>query len=174
VSEEQHYVILDVETTGLGEKADLLEVAMIDLTAVDNKQGRRWLCHGVHHVVLFQPNLTERTDLYVAHRNNGLVEDCKYGLTGLAFIDWQYAMIKVLGKRPIAVGRNVYTDLAHLSRHAKVLFDAFHYRTIDLTTIDAAWSLDPLPEYPPSTHRALHDCMLEYQRLVYHRWFPRG
>jgi oligoribonuclease (3'-5' exoribonuclease) len=174
VSEEQHYVILDVETTGLGETADLLEVAMIDLTAVDNKQGRRWLCHGVHHAVLYRPELTKRQDLFEAHHKNGLVDECRHGLCEVDFIDWQYATTKVLGKRPIAVGRNVYTDLAHLSRHAKTLFGAFHYRTIDLTTIDAAWSPDPLPEYPPSTHRALHDCMLEYQRLVYHRWFPRG
>lgn len=174
MGDEQHYVILDVETTGLGETADLLEVALIDFICVDNKQGRHWLCHGVHHAVLYRPELEKRQDLFEAHRNNGLVDECRYGLSELDFISWQHRVVGLLGKHPIAVGRNVYTDLAHLSRRAKILFGAFHYRTIDLTTLDYTWSPDPLPEYPPTTHRALHDCLLEYQRLQHYRWFPRG
>lgn len=150
---KQRFAFLDVETTGTDDDAQLLELAVI-LTEQDSKH--RWKPLAVyHHVFHFEPN-NFAGKVWEQHTRNGLLDECRMSSTFPHMVDI------VLPEKTIAIGRNVHFDLNVLKRQLSQLHKQFHYRTLDLTTLEMVHGQGEKIE---STHRALHDCMLEMHRL---------
>lgn len=151
---KQRFAFLDVETTGTDDDAPLLELAII-LTEQDSKH--RWKPLAVyHHVFHFNP-ANYPGMVWEQHTKNGLLDECR--------ISGTYAIMGVdivLPEKTIAIGRNVHFDLNVLKRCLPSVHKQFHYRTLDLTTLEMVHGQGEKIE---STHRALHDCMLEMHQL---------
>lgn len=171
------FVFLDVETTGLGKEAQLLELAMICGRFVKSKG------FVVDRMVqrVFAFNERHWSDggspLFPGHRENGLYEECELS-SCYAWKDDTDAKLAALVEHPtpeelqgedgslvsakaVPIGRNVWTDLDHLKRELPKLAERFSHRHLDLTTLEYGG-----PRlFTHTTHRAMHDCVNELLAL---------
>lgn len=153
----QHFVVLDVETTGLEEHTRLLELGMLVCRYTD-----RWVVDSVvHRVFYYKPAPENPLPLFEAHLSNGLAEECERAVEHPWASDEQLAAL--IPERSIPVGRNVHFDITQLKKHLPTLAARFSFRHLDLTSLEMG---QERPLRPASTHRALHDCVQELQALM--------
>jgi oligoribonuclease (3'-5' exoribonuclease) len=178
----QTWVVLDIETTGLDARSDLiLELAAMHIGSKDLEvqHVQSWLCHHPYAEIEAKLNPFTRK----MHEENGLLAELKGFATPP---DWTSAdayrllddqLLKFFEgtgapKRGIMLaGNSVDFDrgfvLANLPRSAEYL----HHRVIDasgLREVYRAWVKEP-PE-TPKVHRALEDCQMSLNTL---RWMAR-
>lgn len=184
------FVIVDVETTGLEQGNHLLELGMVVMRFLDipgKDAGLSpatpgvygWSLDAIHHRTFYRYRESDQP-LWESHRTNGLAEECAESSHTVGNkADEELA--RLLPEKCIPVGRNVHFDMEVLKRELPLLAARFHYRHLDLTTLEMADRNQGAVIYPArgaTTHRALHDCLLEYQSLlqlgftpvVQHRW----
>lgn len=148
---EKHFAFLDVETTGVEDDAKLLEVAIIQVDPDD------WAPLAVYHQVFFFQPSSYTGKIYEAHHKNNLLIECQ--ASNVHSWAWEPPPIP---EQTIAIGRNVHFDLGVLKRCIPELHKRFHYRTLDLTSVELLHGQGRKIE---STHRALHDCLIEMHHM---------
>jgi len=156
-------VWLDLETTGLDPATErILELGMVVTTNQLYELGRRnWVLH-------YKRSPRIRIDPVVAemHMANGLWPECEASRQGNATaateaIEWLRNLGVPEGRTPLA-GNSVGFDRAFLATHMPSLAQYFHYRNIDVSSLNELckrWN-SPLYQLLPQVdgrHRALSD-----------------
>lgn len=168
----QRFVVLDVETTGLEEEARLLELGLFVMRYVDDGKAMGWVVDSVvHRVFYYKPHAEHPLPLFEAHRSNGLVEECARAAADPWSCDEELAAL--VPEKSIPVGRNVHFDIKVLEKHMPLLAARFHYRHLDLTSLEMQAPGSVVPKgitilqaaRAKSTHRALQDCIQELMAL---------
>lgn len=165
----QHFALLDVETTGLEEEARLLELGLFVMRYVDDGKAMGWVVDSVVHRVFYHP-----LPLFEAHRSNGLVEECARAAEHPWSCDEELAAL--VPEKSIPIGRNVHFDIKALQKHMPKLAARFHYRHLDLTSLEMQANTHNqgfIPARAKSTHRSLQDCICELMALRDLAFVPR-
>ena len=150
----QRFVLLDVETTGLEDDATLLELAMFRM-----RYRGSWQVEEVLHRVYAFIEVPGKP-VYEAHHHNGLLAECYLMLNSV--YPSRAEVEKFVPEGAIACGRNVHFDLKALDRQWPGISRRFSHRHLDLASFTL---VQPKGDRPASTHRALHDCLLELAEL---------
>lgn len=170
---------IDLETSGLDKQHDtILEFAMVittdDLEEVDRMtmvvDPSSWAVHSVEwHPVAFE-----------MHRETGLFMEASAGAgKGRGFIEsMAVSMLQAHDcfGTPLA-GSTIDFDRAFLEREMPTLHDLFHYRSINVTTLNelaARWApaihaSRPGADEEKKPHRALPDILMSIEQLRYYR-----
>lgn len=176
----QRFVVLDVETTGLEEEARLLELGLFVMRYVDDGKAMGWVVDSVvHRVFYYKPHPEHPLPMFEAHLTNGLAEECERATEHPWSCDEEFAAL--VPEKSIPIGRNVHFDIKALQKHMPALAARFHYRHLDLTSLEMG--AEPYDEHEvikggkparaKSTHRALQDCIQELMALRDLAFMPR-
>lgn len=162
------YVILDIETTGLDELNDaILEVGAIAVDADLNVVGT------VDFVVRPRPSQLESMNDFCRkmHTDNGLLEVVQDGLdphdADEELACWLRYSLECEDRSVVIAGHSIAFDHKFLKAQFPLTAKLLHYRTLDSSVPaqlmrDVGFDLGPKPEMP---HRAMADCLLEYDEL---------
>lgn len=188
------FVIIDLETTGLDEKEDV--VLEVGLVVVNNdlqiKAEKSWLILNDGWL----PRLKENPVVLEMHEKSGLVKDllelqhiieCNPGVyipspNLIALFMWRWLTEDLLleaGVYPM-VGSSVHFDRRFAHEHLIVGEGFFHYRNIDVSSVRALCSAfnpevyevlksDPRFAKENSAHRALPDAHTTLEELRFYR-----
>ena len=152
------FVWLDVETTGFQAGNRLLEVAWASVRFGPVGQ-RRILAVGQRTYWWPIEGLGPDEKLFEAHLTNGILRECRMGHPRDSYPEIWNEQIPM---GSILVGRNVYTDLNILKDQLPEFAKRFSHRTVDITTIEMATGR---METRNSTHRAMHDVLIELELM---------
>lgn len=157
----ERLVWIDVETTGLNPKKDLLlEVAMVITDRKLNVLEER-SCVIFHDQLSIQARLTPVT--WQMHTNNGLLQDVKHSsfemdAAEVLFLDL-LQVTNVPVKKGILAGSSVHFDRAFLRENMPLLEAFFYHRMFDVSALKTAaqmWRPELVPDQMKA-HRAMDD-----------------
>lgn len=158
---------LDIETTGLDERTGhLLEVAIVITDNDFNEVAEPFS-------MLVQPTdpawKDDLNDFVTAmHTDNGLIRDLDAGM-GTPLPEVEFAAVQYLQThcgteaKPMMGGNSITFDRNWLKHHMPMLLAAFHYRSVDVTSVDQfitrSTQLDNVDpdDIAVSDHRAVSD-----------------
>jgi len=134
---EQHFIWLDLETTGLNPSTNrILEVAAVATDANLKVLGtyNKVLEYSEYDLEYSQLH----PDVVRMHTDNGLFEDCKKSVATHTQVDAElveWAASLKLGEKPLLAGNTVHFDKAFLAEHMPLFNGVLHYRILDVSTI---------------------------------------
>lgn len=166
--------LLDIETTGLQDHDEMLELAMVlvddDLVLVNNAQ---------FQVVIrttIDAKLRMSKDVMDMHISNNLFADEKLLGVGLnTAYELAYHFISDYVKRgTLLCGNSIHFDRRFLRKYMPMIDQHFHYRNLDISSIRECcrlWlpSLDESKLKPQKKHRALNDIFDSLELLRFYR-----
>lgn len=171
---EQKYIWLDLEMTGLDPQKDtILEIVTVVTDGQLNviAQGPEIVIHQPEKKLLAMDEWCTKT-----HKKSGLWDKVLASDTTLE--EAQQQTLSFLRehcnpqKSPLA-GNSVWMDRVFIMHHMKRLYDFFHYRTIDVSTIKElakAWYPKEVKTFQKkNAHRALDDVLESIAELKHYR-----
>jgi oligoribonuclease len=167
---------MDLEMTGLDAGQHVI-VEMATLLTTDDLE---IIAEGPDLVIhASEEQLATMGDFVTAmHTSSGLLEEIRSStLTLDAAVEQTLAFLRTHIDEPGTIplcGNSIGTDRRFLVRHAPVLEDFFHYRSVDVSTIKELarrWNPEALKEVPEksSNHRALDDIRASVEELRAYR-----
>lgn len=188
MSEAPAFVFLDLETTGLDPKTDqILELGMV-ITDKDLNQlaifGETAQISGIEYDMVhqtYEPPFGIHEKVVEMHTASGLWQDSYRSTMTLADVfakadSWLFHQLSDSvepGELPL-VGNTIGFDRSFIYEHHPVFLDAFHYRSLDISSIKIAynawWDKDDA-EQPVGNklHRAVPDCLDSINELQFYR-----
>lgn len=169
MTDQKHYLWLDLETTGL----DPGRCAIIEIAAVLTTHTLDVLGEYETSVGVLGPAVWEAGALRM-HAENGLIARWSSDLVNpdVAEIDGEMcSWINDLDvKRPILAGASVHFDRSFIQVHLPKLDDALHYRHLDVSAITEMMvsAGHTMPDAAPSEHRAMSD--VRRTMALYEHW----
>lgn len=176
---------IDLETTGLNPKEDqILEVAIVFTNPWLDAQGE------VSCLVKPSRPLVMTPFVAAMHAKSGLLQEINDNIGvlelegALTFLLLHPLWSALGGKKPRLCGYNPQFDRSFLREQMPRLHDAFHYRSVDTSTL--TWALrnwgEKNHEEPKSEgdkHRALPDCHMAIERAkkfipIFQTWKSTG
>lgn len=165
-----HYLWLDLETTGLDPHNDtIMEIAWA-LTGPDLviQQMESYCLDDVPHHI-------SNTHVREMHTNNGLISDLERGVRCSSLVAVDSDLCEILGELaegPIFLsGSGIHFDLGFLRVWECAFLDLLHYRLMDVSVV-GRFLQDFCNIKPPShttAHRALDDALLSIERAREYR-----
>lgn len=169
------WCVLDIETTGLDPKSDLiLEVAAVGVDPKTLEVRDSWRTNILHPM----PEIESRMGDFVRdmHTQNGLLQEIS-DKDGLPMREVDALLAGYLqmwgGKRAdvVLIGNSIHFDRSFLAAHMRGVSRRLHHRMIDVSTLNtlaSTWAPGSY-EKPEPAHRALADCMSSLEQLKAHR-----
>lgn len=166
------YIMLDLETTGLGPKATIIEIAM-GLLGV-NDQGVIEIVDSFDNVIRHPEELWWQPGAYEMHRESGLLSTLRAtskGNTPEAVAQGACYWLQIKRRSDsqfVMCGNSVHADRAWLKADEtwRPLEKLFHHRMLDVSAFQSTAELlgEPTPEKKMG-HRAMDD-IVESTRLL--------
>lgn len=162
---------IDLETTGLDSEQDtILEVGIViyDTTEKRVVAQKNW--------VLYHPQYLESLyDTFVVkmHTENGLWDEC--AKSKILYEDVEKGAIEFLAEhdalRSPMCGNTIHFDRAFLKDGMPDLESVFHYRNLDISTLNNIAQFFPerlTPAPKTANHRAIQDCLSSINQLEFY------
>ncbi len=169
MSNEKHWIVADIETSGLDPKKDIiLEVAMVSVDKdLSVTAARNWVVGYAESYVEAKLNDFTRK----MHTDNGLLDSVydDYDVPGACLDPLLVEWLRAQGCTPgsvILAGNSVHFDRSFLVEQLPLTTQFLFHRMIDVSSLNVlhdAW----LPPHPKGevAHRAMADCMHSLARL---------
>lgn len=160
MSQQDYFLILDYETTGLPDEK-ILEVAwMLTNTDLDSRAEGKSL-------VIGQKEITLNKDVLTMHVNNGLLQEVAQSTTTVA--EAEQDILQSLGSfsenRVMLMGFTCHYDRHIMARDMPKLHERLHFRHFDMSVPRGMYHYwcENLPKSTQRNHRALDDVLAVYK-----------
>jgi oligoribonuclease len=157
------FLWIDIETTGLDTNDDILEIACImttpDLQPIFERE-----------YVIHYDGCTDKMSDWVreTHTRTGLFDKAKQSRTTI--LDAEDDLLKEIGIRDgfIMAGNSIHFDRGFIKKKMPRLFEKFHYRVMDVSSIRIFF--DNIPPYEKKRqHSAKQDILESIQEFRYYK-----